>query len=140
MEEIGRLLECAEILPAPTLTTSFCLQVDALVVHIESKCILEGSGAFVDAEGKEAPDGYPEQEPDNGENKKGKSLYSLEIEQYSRNYRKNVDRYEQEPDLRSAKEMTPQSIQHLFLVVTKLNSHSAMCSVIVINMSWAPGP
>ena len=59
VKEVGRLFKSAEVLPIPSLTSFLGLQQDALVFQAEGKCILEGGGSFINAEGEQAPDRQP---------------------------------------------------------------------------------
>ena len=63
MKEIGSLLEGAEGLPAPLLASFLGLQDDALLAQAKDKMVLKSGIALVNAQGKEPPDGQPEEKP-----------------------------------------------------------------------------
>jgi hypothetical protein len=106
MKEIGRLLKSAKGLPAPLLASSFGLQNDPFLAQVKDKMVLEGGIALINAQGKESPDGQPEEKPQKGEKQEGKDLYFLESQQDSRYQGKKIDDNNDDPDLRLAKKVT----------------------------------
>jgi len=126
VEEINGLLEAAEIFPGPKLAAFFCFQEDAAVSEAEGKSVLEGGRAFIDAEGKEAANGDPEEEPEHGKNKEGQGLDLPETKKYGREDGEYVDNDHQGPDLWSGKKMSPQAIQYFPFFISELNCHPAV--------------
>ena len=125
MKKVNGLFKPAKILPFPQLTALFRLQQDPPFLQVKDKCILKSGGFLINAQGQQAADRDPQKEPEKGKKQERKGLDLFERKQQRRQDRESIDNDNEGPYFRPAEKMAAQSVQHLFLIVSKLNCHQA---------------
>ena len=106
VEEVDCFFESAKDFPFPELGAFFRFEQDAAVFQRQRKGILEGGRFFIDAERQDTAHGYPQEEPEDGEDEEGQGLYLFEEEEDGRKDGKNIDDYDEGSDLWSGEKVT----------------------------------